>query len=800
MEMYILRKTYHLGVKLLRLLFLIFNLNTASIMGGVYISDSYAQKIALPSYYDKYQIPDNQSVYLDVELNGVNRGVFPFELRDDQLWTSVLTLEEIGLKITKPTDSSIKLMSLDTVKVNYLAEIQKLVLIANDENTQLPINSFTNVDSQIYPGTSSEGILLNYETSGTYNDNVKAANLFSELRAFNSLGTISNTALSQFNNSVNPTIDTTRLDTTMSSSWQDSMITLRVGDSITGSTSWSRSNRFVGLQLSRNFDLNPYLVSSPLVEFVGSTVTQSNVDLLVDGIKQYSTTVPPGPFVINMQPKVNGYGTAQFVVTDFLGQSKIIERPVFSSPTLLRKGLADWSVDLGKLRLGYGKSSFDYSNNMMLSSMLRYGVTSNLTLESQIETSDGLLKKGFGIIATPNAYLGEFSGYYAQSQYWDFKGEEKGVGYQWINGNFHFGGSISISDMDYRDISSLYGATINAKNQQFFLGFSLGSAGSISINHFTRTNMEQNATTQLMNFSWLKNLNENTSISVLMNQNLNNYEDYSIYVGMNFSLKNKINTALSTTYSERETVSSFSANRNAPSDGGLGWRVSTTAEKNKEIQQVDIEYLTQHARLTAGGNNQSNFYLGSSGSIVIMKNNSFIARQLDDAFAVVSTTGVPDVPVLLENRLIGKTNKEGYFLVSPLYSYQKNQISIDSLNLPPGYSIIETKIVTVPKDRTGSYVEFPIKPAYAAMVVLVDENDEYLPVGTEVFIKGQSEPYIVGFDGVVYLEGLTNNINIEAYQPKIKSNVSDRKACRAEISYSADKNNIGTLSKTVCFQ
>lgn len=773
-------------------------LSTTPLLGVASSADSSAQSSASSTPNEKYQIPDNPEVYLDVEMNGVQRGVHSFELRDNELWTPASTLKEIGVKLpSAEAETKVNVMTLDGVTVDYQVEMQRLVLTASADDAELPRNVFTNVETETYPGSSASGILLNYEAFATHSESTDSGSLFSELRAFSPLGTFNNTALSNFSRSVESRFDTTRLDTTLSKSWQESMVTLRAGDAVTGSLSWSRGTRFGGLQLTRNFDLNPYLVSSPLLEFLGTTVTPSNVDLLINGVKQYSTAIPPGPFVINTLPRINGYGDAQIVVTDALGQTKTVDLPIFFAPTLLNKGLADWSLDVGKVRLNYGKNSFDYSEETIVSSNLRYGVASSLTLESQMESTAGLFKKGVGVVVIPNAHLGVFSGSYTQSRYRDSTGEQKGFGYQWNNNYLNFGGSILKADAGYRDIASLYGATLNAKSQQFFLGISLGDAGSFSVSHVTQTPFEQDSA-RFMNVSWLKDLGEDISLSLLVNRNLNDREDYSVYLGVNVTFNNKISASASTTYRQSGVVNALNVSRNAPSDGGLAWRASAVAEKGNQTAQADVEYLAQRARFIAGANTQSDIYLGGSGSVVLMKGHGFIAKPLNDAFAVVSTNGVPDVPVLLENRLVGTTDEDGFLLVSPLYSYQKNQLSIDSLKLPPGYDIAYTKTVTVPKDRSGNYVEFPIKPAYSATVILVDQQGEYLPVGTEVFITGQSSSYVVGFDGEVYLEDLTDNPTIEAHLPKERNLVGGGAICHAKVAYQTDKENIGTSPRTVC--
>lgn len=746
---------------------------------------------------DNAALAEAREEHLEVSLNGVSRGVYAFDVRADGVWAARSTLQEMGVTLPPTGPSPLNLMAFEGMTVDYTAAVQRLALTVRDDQAQLPRAVFSQQETQTYPGSSGKGVLFNYDAFATHSNSANALSLFNELRAFGPLGTVSNTALSHFNDAAPSRHETVRLDTAFSTSWQDNMVTLRAGDALTGAVSWSRATRFGGVQLARNFDLNPYLVNSPLVEFLGSTVTPSNVDLLIDGVKQYSTSVPPGPFAITALPRINGYGNAQIVMTDALGQVRTVDIPVFFTPSVLNAGLADWSLDAGKVRLNYGKNTFDYSDEPLLSSALRYGLTPTITLENQMEYSAGLFKKGLGMVVIPHPSLGVFSGSYAQSRHHERTGEQKGVGYQWSNRYFNVGGSLLRADPDYRDIASLYGATLNAKSQQLFLGFSLGATGSFSVSHITQTPVER-GTTRFVNVSWLKNLGENVSLNLWVNRNLNDREEYTVSLGMSVALPERTRASASTNVRKKGVVNALSATHTAPSDGGLGWRTRAVSEKGEYSAQADIEYMTQRARLTASATTRSDLSMGASGAVVVMNGQGFMTKPLNDAFAVVSTHGVSDVPVLLENRLIGKTDAEGFLLVSPLYSYQKNQLSIDSLDLPPGYTIPNTKTVAVPNDRTGSYVEFPIKPAYAATVELVNARGEALPIGTEVFIKGQRQSYRVGFGGEVYLEGLTDNPDIEAHLPKENPRAGTGAVCYARIAYRAEKDSIVHVARTVC--
>ena len=148
-------------------------------------------------------------------------------------------------------------------------------------------------------------------------------------------------------------------------------------------------------------------------------------------------------------------------------------------------------------------------------------------------------------------------------------------------------------------------------------------------------------------------------------------------------------------------------------------------------------------------------YANATGGLVVMGGQPFASRRIDDAFAVVSADGVAGVPVRLENRLIGTTDRNGMLLVVPINAYQNNQVAIDPMQLPADVRIDRVNTVVTPSDRAGSLVKFGITPIRAASVVMVDAAGQPVPLGSLVRVNGQAgEPALVGFDGVVYLDTL----------------------------------------------
>ena len=146
-----------------------------------------------------------------------------------------------------------------------------------------------------------------------------------------------------------------------------------------------------------------------------------------------------------------------------------------------------------------------------------------------------------------------------------------------------------------------------------------------------------------------------------------------------------------------------------------------------------------------------------------MAGHLFATRHVDDAFAVVSTDGVPNVPVTLENRVVGNTDSDGMLLVTRLNAYQKNQLGIDAMDLPVNMRVDTVSAIVTPSDRAGSIARFGMRTVRAATIVLHDGNGKPLPVGSKVHLDDQPDSNaLVGFDGVVYLDTLTMHNTLTA--------------------------------------
>jgi outer membrane usher protein len=704
-------------------------------------------------------------LYLDVTLNGTDVGLVHFGYKAGQLWISRANLQQLGFVLPASSPDPMRLESLQGLKVEYDSGGQSVNIVAPLRLLKLSTTKLSNADRNGPVATASPGMLLNYNVYGSH-DFAGAGSLgaFTELRAFNENGVFSSTAQSLSSNARNDEGQNhfVSLDTSWSSSFPDSLLTFRIGDTLTDALSWSRTTRIAGVQVGTNFALQPYLVTAPLPSFIGSATLPSAIQLYVNGLKQYSGQVPAGPFQLGTIPNISGAGNAQVVLTNTLGQTTTLNFSLYGETQLLKQGLSDWSYELGVVRENYGLESFDYGHDPTTSGTWRYGVSNNFTAEAHAEITSGLVDGGVGGLWLLGETGGILSASLAQSTYAGERGGQYGLGYHWSNTRFNFSVDVTRTSGEYRDVGSLYGSVLPDLSAQALLSYSFDSVGSLGLSYFD-LRIPQQSTERFAGVNWNKSFGRSLSLNLSVNQDLNNDRDRSAFLIVTLALDHNITVSGDLQRDNGRTGLSVYAIQAVPSQGGFGWRAGLDQGEGQNGGQGELDYLGDHGQLQAGFYDVGDArygYASAMGSLVLMAGDVFAARQINNGFAVVSTAGIAGVPVSLQNNPVGTTDGMGLLLVTPVNSYQNNKISIDPMNLPAAVTINHVDAVASPTDRAGTLVKFDITPIRAASVILVDAANNPLPVGSRVQVHGHTgEPALVGFDGAVYLDTLdTHNV------------------------------------------
>ncbi|WP_321954747.1 fimbria/pilus outer membrane usher protein [Paraburkholderia bannensis] len=711
-------------------------------------------------------VPQIETLVLEIIVNGTSQGEpSTFEQRDAKLYARPETLSDAGIRVDNVKagpDGWIALDAIPDMHYRYDPQRQQVVIdIALRQQVAQQLGYHVIAPPK---ATSGTGFVLNYDASyvDTWgNGSSSQLGVWSEQRLFSPLGVLSNTGTWLNGAGVN---SYTRLDSDYSYSDASKLFTLNVGDSISGSLPWTRAVRFGGIQIQRNFSLQPSLVTFPLPVIAGSAAVPSAVDLYINGLRQYSGNAQPGPFQIAQPPALTGAGVAQVTVTDVLGRRVTTSVPLYVDTRRLSQGLFDYSAEIGFLREGYGTDSFSYNSSPLFSATFRYGLRNWLTLQNHVEVAQSLRNAGMGsIVGLGDAGSLSLAG--AGSTTSGASGALYSADYQYIGPRFSLDLQGTRATPGYRDLAAIDGGVLFRHQYQV--------TGSVTILRAQTLNASYiDAEDSYAGHSRVLTLGYSAQTGSRWSLYANVFKDYARSgvwggsIGVTVSLGGNASATATVTRNGGQTTANVSASRPADFGGGWGWAVQGGAGSDYHLGFASANYRSTVGDFQATAqrfNGTNTGTLGATGALTVMDGTVLPSRTLGDGFALVSTDGVANVPVLQENRVVGTTNARGYLLVPDMPSYERNQLSIDPLALPADALIETSKEEVAPERRAGVLVRFGLKKYTGASVSFVDDAGQPLPAGAVATAQPAGVSSIVGYDGLAFFERLEaqNTITIE---------------------------------------
>lgn len=711
---------------------------------------------------------EGEELYLEVLVNQVATGqIARFVLRDGQFYVNAETLQSLGL--TWPgADTARGLVALDSLPgaiADYDVANQRMHLTVPVGLLGRDATHFgytPQAAPTLDPTTRAPGLLLNYGLYAQGSEDFQSLSGWHELRLFGlGPGVWRNSATSRASRSDGEVTrsGSVRLETSWQLDFPEPMVSILVGDGYTAGLDWTRVTRFGGVRVSRNFSLQPYRVTVPLASFAGEAALPSTVDLFIDGIRQSSQQVAPGQFQINSAPVLSGVGQAQVVITDINGQSRTISFSLYNERQLLQAGLSDWSFEAGKVRRDYGLRSFSYAEDPMASGTFRIGATNALTLESHAETTRGLDMGGIGAMWLLGHSGGVLSASWASSRGGSDRGDQHTLGYQWLGRPLSLSLATLRRDPGFRDVASLEGSQLPTRVDQAFVGVNAGPGRQIGTS-YVRQDQPDQLRSRYASLTWSQSFQRSrANLSISLNRDLegNEGDGAQLYLSIPFGWRHQAWGNVQ--HRHQGTTTSIGAMRSISGDqDDWGWRMQASTG-NFAGGQAEVNRLTRYGEWSAGvqhwnGGNTIG-YASANGGLLLMEGGLYPMRRAYDAFALVSTDGIAGVPVMLENRLVGHTDRDGRLLVTRLNAWQRNDLSIDPLQLPADMTVERTRMAAVPATASGMLARFPMRSMLAVQLALRGPDGQWLPTGTMVAVSadGASETAaMVGHDGLLYLE------------------------------------------------
>jgi outer membrane usher protein len=750
-------------------------------------------------------------LYLDIFINGLprNKVVAVWHEADGTLWMTPADLKDIGLAAPPghEVDERIALASLadvtyvydeveQTIDFTAAASARERLIIDADGDDDRPADTQV-ADDDIRSGDF--GVLVNYDLFANVSvskDGVITSPVSGnfDARAFGSFGLVDQTFAV-----LSKPLEVRRLNTTWSYSDPGAMRTYRAGDIVTGALGWTRPTRLGGVQIQNDFGLRSDVITYPVPSITGSAALPSAVDVYVNDAFRYSGEVPEGPFEIVDVPVLTGAGTIALVVEDAAGNKVVTTADYFSSPSLLRPGLIDYSAEVGFARTHFGTTGDTYDRRLMGSASIRSGVTDWLTWEGHAEGGMELINAGTGAtVALGRLGLGQFS--VAGSKTAEATGVQVAGSLQFSFGPVNLGARAQKSFGRYEDIASVTtpGVTNRSKptpSSLYQLSLSLpmpieGSRASLSYTQLERSNGDA---AQIIAASYGQKLFEGSgSATAYMDMKNSRY-------GMTMSLWMPLgNTDMSTRTSvhrgdDGTSVTADLSNSGSKNEGDVAWILRASQSEHADVMgaiRTSLPAADLRAKVSYR-QGRANASAQLSGSIIAADGGVFLGHGIDDAFAVVDV-GAPGIPVLYQNRVVGITDQDGKLVVPGLSAYEKNRISIDPTNLPLDSVVENTTAIVIPARGSGVMVSFGNRSAGGtALVSFRDEAGNFLPLASSGTTGADAPEFVVGYDGAALLENLAADNIVTVTLP-------DGSACIANVPYVDAGGELVNIPDVVC--
>jgi outer membrane usher protein len=745
-------------------------------------------------------IPEQQSLILQVRLNGaVSPLLWQFELLPDgTLATSAERLRQLGFDLAllglSADQPLVKLTDLPGVSYRYLDSSQAVEIDATDAALVPVVLDAGVVPTPIDPDKveSNLGLVLNYSVFAGISDSVTTATGQYEARLLSPWGVLTTSGFANLAASGPSTTGHVRLDTYWQYIDARRAIAYTVGDVISEGGDLGSIYRLGGVQVRRDFDSRPDLVTTALPILSGTAAVPSTIDLYINGMRYFTGDTGRGPFQFRSLPNVGGGANATMVLTDATGRETRIDQPIFFAPSLLPKGMLDFSVEAGFPRLYHGTESFEYLNTPAGSATVRYGLQDWLTLTGHAEgmedfanaSTGGTVRIGGIGTITASFAASWFEGVVDTRYSVDAEARVLGIdlyagieraeaGYQDVVRGTDRRVRLSRANLPDQHVVVSPRASagdpvmlaFSSKTDRAGASFSLFET-SFNFN-YTRLRLPQQEV-RIAGASVYRTLFGKVSAWANGYKDFGDRGDYGIYVGFSVPLGRAVSASGTYERNDRSTMLSARAWRDPDgTEGSWGWTVSTSEPirgDTSPFRSATVRYLARFAMLEASVMNNRGEMRGTAymeGSVVAMGGGLFFAQRIDDSFAVVQGAG-EHTPVLSNTRLAARTDRSGRALVPYLSSFQPNAVSIDPSEMAVDLKPVRTEAVVIPGDRAGVIIDFGVARIAAAIVILVDSAGTPLPVGSTVLLEGMAEPAVVGFDGRTYLTdlGAHNSIRV----------------------------------------
>ncbi len=664
-----------------------------------------------------------EAIIVSVTLNMEQKGDFTVLLANGDFLMKADDLTSLGLReihageaATIDGDLYFSLKSLH--EVSFVFDEKKLTLALTASPQVLPRQSINMMPPRqpnvLYPRDTA--VFLNYDLS--YSESSAGGGHTTGLGNEIGIRTGDIVFLSDFSYLSTPDETSfTRLMSNVTYDLRSDMQRLIVGDFFATSGGLGSSVNLGGFSFSKVYAIDPYFIVHPLFNVAGMTALPSQADVYLNGMKIRTEKLNPGEFQLSNLQSYGGAAQVDIVVTDPFGRQQRLNYPAYFTDTLLRKGLHEYSYNVGFLREQFGTESNKYGD-AAFALFHRYGFSDSVTAGLRAEGTSGMYN-----IGSNGSFLfgaaGVLSLAIAGSR--DEHGEQGSAGtvsYSYQGRQFNTSLQFSKYSEQYATVANRSFSIRPKSETGAGIGYFQERFGSLSLN-FSVVESYGAPKATVSRVTYNKNLTGTLSIYTSFARIEQQTSSNEFFIGLNYYPGKDISASAAYSHHDDGNIETLQVRKNQPAGEGLGY--SMTVQRTDSSVGTDywvnpsVQYNSRYNIYRAdinerfGDTSGHTLYGSISGAVVYAGNIIGLTRPVTDSFGLIKVGDVEGVRVYNSNQEIGRTNASGVAFVPNMSSYYDNVISIDDRDIPMDYTIASVSRFVSPPFRSGSCVLFDAK-------------------------------------------------------------------------------------------
>ena len=596
-----------------------------------------------------------------------------------------------------------------------------------------------------------------------------------------------------------------RLQSSATYDRRETMQRVVLGDVFASSGDLGNAVNLGGASVSKVFRIDPYFRSHPLAGVSGLVAMPSDARIYLDGTLLRTEKLAPGGFELKNLDYYGGASLVTVVIRDPFGREERIAAPFYFTDALLRKGLHEYSYNVGFLRKDFGVRSNRYGD-FAFSAFHNYGASDAVTAGFRAEAGDGMANLGPQaslVLGRAGIVTSTVSGSYAR---------ERGGGVAGLL-RYAYQDNTASATLFAKGYSKDY--TILADGNALYrprydaglgAGYRTPRAGSVSValgaaDTYGGPRRRSAALTYSRQVAGAATL----FASYRKTREAGSTDEF--FVGVTYNCARDASLSASVRGGDGTTTETVQAQKYVPVGEGYGFRAQAErtdggGDSGTAVNPF-IQYNGRHAILTGeyrgrfrdSGESRNSYRLTASGGIAAVGGAVGLTRPVTDSFAVVGVDNLAGVRVRVSNQEIGRTDGRGRVFVPALGSYYENQVAIDDKDIPIDYAVDEVVKYVSPPLRSGSMIRFnPRKLQAVTGSLSIRSGSDVRPaelVEVRTTVAGKPIVFQTGRKGAFYVEDVGPGTYRAAFDP-------DGKTCEFDLAVPASGEVVVDLGGIVC--